>query len=245
MTFTYNAYLELITSLRSAGYEIADYHNWEGKEKCVILRHDVDTDIAKATDMARLEAGAGIKSTYFVLLTSDFYNVFSKASSAALHEIMGYGHEIGLHFDEVCYPELEGNLDGVRERILEESRILEKALGAPVTTVSMHRPSKMILDADLQIPGMVNSYGDDYFKGFKYLSDSRRRWREPAEEIIASGEYPRLHILTHAFWYNESEKSLSDSLLEFINSANRMRYSLMNENFTRLEDEIRPNQVLG
>ena len=50
---------------------------------------------------------------------------------------------------------------------------------------------------------MINSYGQTFFHDFKYLSDSRRRWREPVEEIIRSGTYDRLHILTHAFWYHK------------------------------------------
>lgn len=245
MEFTFSAYLNLISVIRGFGYEVVDYHNWGGKEKCVILRHDIDTDLGKAAMMAKLEEGVGIKSTYFVLLTSEFYNVFSRASASALKDILHCGHEIGLHFDEVRYPELENDLEGIREKIIEECRILEQAIGAPVTTVSMHRPSRMILDANLQIPGIVNSYGNDYFKGFKYLSDSRRRWREPAEEIIASGEYPRLHILTHAFWYHEAETSMQDCLLRFINGGNRQRFLIMNENFSRLEDEISFDQVLG
>ena len=39
------------------------------------------------------------------------------------------------------------------------------------------------------VPGMINGYGKVYFKEFKYLSDSRRWWREPVEEIIESGQY--------------------------------------------------------
>lgn len=43
------------------------------------------------------------------------------------------------------------------------------------------------LEADLQIPGIMNSYGRTFFHDFKYLSD--RRWREPVLDIIRSEEY--------------------------------------------------------
>ncbi|MDE5639191.1 MAG: hypothetical protein K2I47_05285, partial [Odoribacter sp.] len=185
-----------------------------------------------------------VKSTYFVLLTSDYYNVFSKESYSCIRKILSCGHEIGLHFDEVRYPELEGNIEMIKEKIMEECEILGHAIGGAVTTVSMHRPSKMMLEANLEIPGIVNSYGFDFYKGFKYLSDSRRRWRESVDEIIESAEYKRLHILTHAFWYHEQELNMQDSLLSFINAGNTKRFSIMNENFTRLEDEINVNQVL-
>lgn len=185
----------------------------------------------------------GVKSTYFVLLTSDFYNIFSKNSIEKLHDIIKCGHEIGLHFDEMNYPELCGNIEAVCEKIQEEARILEKVTGKPVEAVSMHRPSREILEANLQIPGMINSYGQTFFHDFKYLSDSRRHWREPVEEIIRSEQYERLHILTHAFWYDEKEKDLHETVKLFINSANRQRYETYKENFTDLDSVMRINEI--
>ena len=98
----------------------------------------------------------------------------------------------------------------------------------------MHRPSKATLEADYCIPGIVNSYGKTFFHDFKYLSDSRRRWREPVLDIIRSGEYDRLHILTHAFWYHEEEKDISHTVGDFIRSATQERYCQMAENITEL-----------
>ena len=80
-----------------------------------------------------------------------------------------------------------------------------------------------------------NSYGEEFFNGFKYLSDSRRRWREPVEEIIEKGEFEKLHILTHAFWYYDEERDLSRTVLDFIRSASRERKLTMKDNITDLE----------
>ncbi len=245
MRFTYESYIAMVSLLKTKGYVIADYHNWIENEKCVILRHDIDYDLQKAVEMAQIERSIGVKSTYFVLLTSDFYNVFSKKSNDLLKEIINNGHELGLHFDEVNYPEIEGNAEKIKEKILEECEVLSRTCKVPITTVSMHRPSKMILESDLKIPSVINSYGNEFFKGFKYLSDSRRRWREPVDEVIAAGTYQRLHILTHAFWYNDTENSIQESLLSFINSGNEFRYSIMNDNFTHLDEEIRRDQIIG
>ncbi len=245
MLFTYEAYETLIDLLRKHGYTVSSYRNWQMATRCVILRHDIDYDPAKAIEMAKLEQRLGVQSTYFALLTSDFYNAFSKESGEMFREISACGHEIGLHFDEVRYPELAGDADAVREKIIQECRLLEAAAGREITIVSMHRPSKAILEADLEIPGIINSYGSVYFKGFKYLSDSRRRWREPVEDIISSKQYDRLHILTHAFWYNETETDLHDALLSFIKAGNGDRYTLLNENFTMLSDVVRPDEAAG
>ena len=232
----------MLRKLREHRYIICSYNDTL-PQQCVILRHDIDNDINKALKFAELEHEEGVSSTYFVLLTSDFYNAFSYKSTKSLTAIAELGHDIGLHFDEVRYPDL--GVEAIQERIIKECKLLSEAIGQAVTVVSMHRPSKAILEADLKIPGLINSYGKTFFNDFKYLSDSRRRWREPVDEIVASEQYEKLHILTHAFWYNEQEKNLQDSLLSFINSGNTERFFAMRENFTKLEDEISMEQVLG
>ena len=243
MDFTYVAYGKLLRLLKSLDYAFSNYHNWDLSDRCVILRHDIDYSPDKALKMAEFELAGGVKSTYFVLLTSDFYNVYSRKTNDCLKKIIACGHDIGLHYDEMRYPSI--SVDGSREKIIHESRLLGAAIGSQVTTVSMHRPSKAILDADLKIPGMINSYGSEYFSSFKYLSDSRRRWREPVKDIILSGRFKRLHILTHAFWYNNNEKDLKTSLSDFVNAGNMDRYSILDDNFTHLSDELLRDEILG
>ena len=244
MQFTYQCYGELLKKLREHGYQTADYESWRQKERCVILRHDVDNDIQKAVEMAAFEQEQGVASTYFVLLTSNFYNVFSGESGQALQKIVSCGHKIGLHFDEVRYPFLSGDMEGIGQKIAEEAEILGRAVGQKIDTVSMHRPSKEILEADLQIPGIINSYGKVFFQDFKYVSDSRRRWREPVEEIIASEQYERLHVLTHPFWYNRQELDLHDSVVRYVNGANRQKYLWLEDNITDLGAIMPPEEVL-
>lgn len=242
MQFTYNAYRKLIKSIQENDYQIASYKNWENTPRCVILRHDIDNDIEKALKLAKVEAELGVKSTYFVLVTSDFYNVFSAKSEKMLREIVDLGHDIGLHFDEVRYPEIETPEDA-REHILQESKLLSIVIEKTVDIVSMHRPSRMMLDADLEIPGMINSYGQVYFKGFKYVSDSRKRWREPVEDIVSDKAYDRLHILTHAIWYNDVDMDIHDSICQFVNAGNLQRYRSEQENITDLQSIMSEDEI--
>lgn len=241
MQFTYDSYKNLIWLLKNHGYCFSSY-NMCDNDKCVILRHDIDNDIKKALKLAEIESVEGISSTYFVLLTSDFYNVFSYKNSLMLRKIAELGHEIGLHFDQVRYPNI--SLEKMKEVIIREARILSEAVAKPINCVSMHRPSKEVLEADLVIPGLINSYGQRFFKEFKYLSDSRRRWREPVEEIIASEKYNMLHILTHAFWYAEQEKSIQDSVHCFVNHANIERYHSLEDNITDINLIMNKEEVL-
>jgi hypothetical protein len=176
-----------------------------------------------------------VRSTYFVLITSNFYNVFSKDSKEMLAQIKEMGHDIGLHFDELSYPE---NCDIV-ECIDKEVGILEQTLGECVKSVSMHRPSKKTLDSNI-VPknGVVNSYSTEFFKKFKYVSDSRRNWREDVEGIVESNQYDRLHILTHPFWYYTNEITLEETLTNWIKKADVERYDNLSQNFTDLDKVI-------
>lgn len=195
MNFTYAAYRDLLSLLRERGYAVRNYHNYMDAPRCVILRHDIDYSLQQAVELAELETEEGVQSTWFVLLRTDFYNVFSKSGTEALQHIRSLGHEIGLHFDEASYvPALRP--DEVVQNIIKECGLLSALLETRVSTVSMHRPSKSTLEADFQIPGIVNSYGKTFFHDFKYLSDSRRRWREPVLDIIRSGEFEigRAHV---------------------------------------------------
>jgi hypothetical protein len=78
--FTYPWYENLISLLYSNHYTITDYHEYQNHRKPCILRHDVDMDINKAAEFTSYEAeflkkGVNKGSTYFVLLSSDFYNI--------------------------------------------------------------------------------------------------------------------------------------------------------------------------
>lgn len=233
MDFTYDAYRSLIKLLKEKGYTFADYHNYAEHPRCVIMRHDVDNSLEQSVRLAEVEAQEGITSTYFVLLRTSFYNPASAQGLAAIRKIHELGHEIGLHFDEVAYSEEETR--SVPELIRQEATILSSICGFPITTVSMHRPSQKTLESNLEIPGMINSYGQVFFHDFKYLSDSRRNWREPVMEIVAEGTQDRLHILTHAFWYHEKSYTIGETVSNFVKRGNMDRYIAMSENIRDIE----------
>lgn len=242
MEFTYTAFQDLIALLREHGYAFENYHTYQNSPRCVILRHDIDNSLAQAVRMAELEHALGVSSTYFVLLRTDFYNPASISSQQRLRRILDLGHEIGLHFDETVMK--QGTPPPACAAPIEkECALLSAMLDAPVTTVSMHRPSKEMLGADLHIPGIVNSYGSTFFHDFKYLSDSHHNWREPVLDIIRSEQYARLHILTHAFWYHEQEESITKSIGDYVRSANRDRYLHLRDNIRDLDSIMREDEI--
>ena len=237
--FTYDAYINLIEEIQKSGYTITDYHKCQDIKYPCILRHDIDYSMERAVRFARLEAGLGISSTYFVLVSGDFYNVLSRAVRECLKEILDCGHEIGLHFDETAYGREESKnagRGGMIRQILYEKELLEQSCGQRVSVVSMHRPSRETLEADLHIPRMINSYSKQFFSEFKYVSDSRMRWREDVERYIREKQYPKMHILTHAFWYSEKTCGIKGVLETFMHEAVQDRYEILDRNLTGLPE---------
>ena len=236
MEFTYKAYRDLIEKLKQNDYHITDYYNCNDIVNPCILRHDIDISLEKALVFAKLEQELKVQSTFFVLLTSDFYNVFSERSREMIKKIITCGHKIGLHFDETAYA--MNDRGGIVGQILYEKKLLESICQREISVVSMHRPSKGLLDTDLEIPGMINSYSRKFFKEFKYVSDSRMRWREDVMKYVQEKTYDKLHILTHASSYHENPHSMGESLSEFIESARMERYNILNQNFTNLSEVL-------
>lgn len=103
MNFNYSGYQQLLGILQDGGYAFCNYHHYAEQSRCVILRHDIDTSLEQAVKLGAIESKCGVKSTYFVLLRTEFYNVASAKAQMLLDELQGQGHEVGLHFDEAAY----------------------------------------------------------------------------------------------------------------------------------------------
>lgn len=135
MEYTYSAYSELINSLKLNGYSPIRF--CDVSEKIVspaIIRHDVDLDLKKALEIAQLENDLGVKSTYFVLISSEYYNLLAGENLRSVFRILELGHEIGLHFDISAYDK-DISLEEV---MCKELKLLESIIGTKVQSVSWH-----------------------------------------------------------------------------------------------------------
>ena len=59
-------------------------------------------------------------------------------------------------------------------------------------------------------------------------------------DIVRSGDYDRLHILTHAFWYHPEDLSIGQTVGNFVQGGNRCRYEMMSENIRDIHEIIKP-----
>jgi hypothetical protein len=189
--------------------------NLPGLSGSAFLRHDIDISLWPALRMAAIEQEQHLSSTYMVMVRSRLYDVSSTESARILSEILGMGHEVGVHFD--CPEELRhdhGDISTLESSILEDCRRLEDVLGTAVQSISFHRPVPWLLRGALMVNGKVNAYANELMHW--YLSDSKGNWRagEPLG-LLKDDSHSVLQLLTHPIWWGKEHQSPAERLESF------------------------------
>ena len=227
--FTLKHYEEICNIIAKSQYKICFFNSCSSDFKNIlILRHDVDQSLEQSIKIAKIENKYNINSTFFIWLRSPFYNIFEKKYSDIIYEIVNLGHQIGLHFDESVY-KIENEKE-LNKSIEKEINIIKTYFDININAVSMHRPSKWLLNNDVKLKKYVNTYEKRFFKDFKYLSDSRRQWKEDCVcKKINPKIYPKLHILIHPFWWVDKDISFNQRMSNFIrNKVDKLETDLEN-----------------
>ena len=242
MRFTFDAYMSLLEDIRDRGYKYIFYDEIGTHDKEVLIRHDVDFSLEKALEMAKIESQLNVRSSYFVLITSPFYNIHEKKSRQIIKEILELGHKIGLHFDYTIYNTVI--ISEIIDHAKKELELLSVSIESNVNTISFHRPAKFILDSNVFFSkSIINTYSKEFFKDIKYISDSRMSWKANPFDILCE-DNKKIQILVHPIWYNIEEKSITEIFKVFFNLKSRALYNDMNSNFTDLHEYLKPFDVL-
>ena len=213
------SYHRFLLCLRAAGYRFLPFQRdlWATQDlspdaKLCLLRHDVDADLSAALSMAEIENELSIAATYFVMLRSPLYNLFSRANHRSVRNILTLGHHLGLHFDHGFDIKVKPT---DADQIDLEARMLEVMFAVDISTVSFHLPSSGLLQGDVSTGHRVNTYSKAQLRDFHYISDSNRIFPplsagptggDPIEDWIRSAP-PRLQILIHPMWWVYPESS--------------------------------------
>lgn len=214
--FSPQGYENLISSLKSNGYEVISYPDADPNRRHLIVRHDVDFSLRAAVEMAQRERASGFSSTYFVLLRTEFYNPFSREGLQSLQEISALGHDIGLHFDAALY---SGDIEQAAAR---ECAVLESLIGRPVTAMSFHRPAPDRVGEADRIAGRLNAYGPRFVRDMGYCSDSRGAWNHGMPLDNAAVRQGRaLQLLIHPFWWQSPAMTPQERLRKFLQDRER------------------------
>jgi hypothetical protein len=207
-------YILLVGALVARGYSITSLVGIAPQRPCLFLRHDIDMCLGRAVAMAEAEAATAFKATYYVLVRSEMYNVSSRACRNALQRISALGHDIGLHFDSAGLPV---DLASWNVEAAADCKVLECAIGRPVTSISFHRPTEAMQGLAADINGKPHVYQPRYFKEIGYCSDSAGgfRYHHPLDHpSTLAGR--SLQLLTHPIWWVDELGTPLDKLDRFL-----------------------------
>ena len=209
INFDLVSYISLLKKIINTGYTFSSFQN--NLKKTVFLRHDIDVSPKLALEMAKAEYKKNISATYFFMLRSPFYNLFSRANNEIVKKIISLGHQIGLHYDlnykksknKAQDKKIEwgrGVTDKLELLIKNEISILEKNFNVSIKAISIHQPSKKILGKKIKIK-QINTYEKKFFTDMKYLSDSNMMFKENPIDVIESNKFSKIQLLIHPIWW--------------------------------------------
>jgi hypothetical protein len=181
--------------------------------------------------MARLEEEMKVHSTYFLMLRSPMYNPLSLPNSKLIRSIIQGGHEIGLHFDEQCYPSTDAAQ--VADYVDWERALLSREFGVSVNIVSFHQPSRRILDNEVKLHCM-NTYDRADMQDLHYVSDTNVAWKpESPIKLFKERSHSRLQVLIHPEWWTSKEMPVREKWNQMLtNNFELMQDSLLNREAT-------------
>ena len=191
-------YLLLINPFIEKGYEFKFFSDDILPKKNLLLRHDVDFDVQLSLKLALHEHNNSIKSTYFFMLRSDSYNIFTPQNIEAAYKIKDLGHEISLHFDPLIYRDYSIGLS-------HELEIFHSLFGIKPKIISIHRPNDDFING-IDI-GISHTYEKNFFKDIKYISDSGGLFKY--DHPIKSDAFKNsdsIHLLLHPIWWTLDDK---------------------------------------
>jgi hypothetical protein len=208
--FSYASYRRLLTRLLERGYRFGTFvealgNPWAGSSPRVLMRHDIDFDLPAARRMAEVEREVGVEATYFFMLRTAHYSVFTKEGTAEVQKILDMGHHLALHFDCAAYPE-DASEEDLASACRKEAGMLGDWFNRSVEVVSYHRPSPVVLTGNpaLSAP-LPHTYMSQFVNDMKYCSDSRGQWKygDPTSQTAFQEGQP-MHILIHPIWWTDS-----------------------------------------
>lgn len=217
--FTEKAYGQLIQKAKQR-FDFIKYEEYKAPGNNLLWRHDIDFSVHRAFALARIEHALGIKSTFFVLLHSDFYNVLEPEIGRLVFGIIQMGHDLALHFDPSFYGPGARDKKMFTRHLKFEKNILEKIFDTQVKAFSFHNPEtgNWLEEDRAECCGMVNAYCAYLKKNYTYCSDSNGYWRfERLKDTLERGGKCRLQVLTHPEWWTPLAMSPRERVSRCIN----------------------------
>lgn len=186
MIFTYKRWNDFCRKLHDKGLHSIPAREVNSRDNYIVLKHDVETNVKKAYELARIESKFGHRGSYYVQV----YLMEDQENVDFLKKIQDMGHEISYHYDVM--DSCKGNLEKAVEEFERNVMIFEKN-GFKIVTLCQHgNPivervgyssnrdffrnedvrKKYPLFSDI----MVN-YKEQYNTEYSYYSDAGRKFK--------------------------------------------------------------------
>ena len=226
--FTLDHYREIIVALKQT-HIFSTFTNFDENSIFVIKRHDVDFSLENALNLALIESEQGVKSTYFLMLHCEFYNLLEKKNLEIVQRIEGMGHQIGLHFHADFYDISDEKM--LNSKIILEKTILENVLEREIRTFSFHNPTPFTMSFQNPSYGsLINCYSRYFQINLGYCSDSNGYWRfDRMIDFIKKNSRRPLQILTHPIWWTKKIDSPKNKILKLIDEQGSKKKILYEE----------------
>lgn len=187
MNFVFKNWRKFCTALREVGFQSVSADRIESSmTKYIVLKHDVETDVKRAYDIACIEHETGHCGSYYV----QAYLLKQENNVNLLKKMQDMGHEISYHYDVM--DSCKGNIDQAIEEF-EKNRILFENYGFPIKTVCQHgNPivervgyasnrdffrSERVQKIYPDISDIMVNYQRDYMTDYQYFSDAGRLFK--------------------------------------------------------------------
>ena len=132
MIFTYSRWDEFCKDLAEKGMQsIPTKEITSAISNYIVLKHDVETDVAKAYKLATIEQKYCHRGSYYV----QAYLLHNENNILMLREMQQMGHEISYHYDVM--DSCKGDLDKAINEFADNKQIFEKN-GFAIRTVCQH-----------------------------------------------------------------------------------------------------------
>jgi hypothetical protein len=169
-------YSQLLQALINVRYEFQTFEEFmqQPLKRVVILRHDVDSWPINARQMAEIEHQHKVKASYY------FRKSVLSFNEKLLQQIIGLGHEIGYHYEDLAA--CNGDRSAAMKRFERNLQFYRNYY--PVKTIAMHgRPLSKWDSKDLWNEFSYRDYGligepylDLDFNKVMYLTDTGNCW---------------------------------------------------------------------
>lgn len=116
--FTIKTYSQLLHSLKYQGFTLQPFPGFikDPAFRTIILRHDVDARKKNSLKTAQIENELGIHGTYYFRMVPQSYD------EEVIKKIVGLGHEIGYHYEDVSSMDKRQKIKVKRQKWEEKER---------------------------------------------------------------------------------------------------------------------------